>query len=113
MSVGLVGNLLAVGASGVSYWSIKKGGNGTGAAALSGLFMCIATYGETTGVHLVPAFRSDENTKVDIMLGIMECIGTTGALVALGAARAHEPESMAIGLGVDGLCTFASTLTGE
>lgn len=106
-----------MGFSVASYFALRQGGGdkelSKNLAAISGVCLCIGTYGETIGVHLVPAFRSNEPPAVDIALGFLETIGTTGGLVALGGGRLKDPETMGVGVAVDGLCTFVSTLTGK
>jgi hypothetical protein len=115
--VGIASNLAAVGFSLVSYAAHKQGPSGKelgkNTAGISGVCLCIGTYVETTGVHLVPAFRSHEPAALDITTAFVELIGNTGGLVALGGARAKDPDSTGVGFAIDGLCTFVSTLTGK
>jgi hypothetical protein len=75
--------------------------------------MSLGVYGETIFMHMIPAFRSDENTTAEIALGFVELVGNTGGVAALIGSLIKDPDTSALGLGTDGLCTFISTLTGE
>ncbi|KUJ19606.1 uncharacterized protein LY89DRAFT_717075 [Mollisia scopiformis] len=115
VAVGMGSNAIAIGFSIASYYAKKKGTTaaaGKGFAAVSGLFLCIGSYGETVGIHLVPSFSSDEPDLIGKTLGFVEAIGTTGALGALLAAHAKDPDFTTLGLVVDGLSTLVITLTG-
>lgn len=117
VSTSLAGNCAALGCSVASYIALKQPGGGgqevgKKLAAASGFCMSVGGYGETIFVHMVPAFRSDESTAVEIALSFVELVGNTGGVAALVGGLIKDPDTVGVGVAIDGLCTFVSTLTG-